>query len=281
MNEAVVSTTCARRHESRASQVGELRVGLAAFVDAQLQRAATELARPRAQIHSGVHEARKALRRSQAALRLGNEVLPARAKRMRKSLCRIGRSLSALRDAQALVEALERLALRSESARQVARAGLEYAIRRRDFVLDRTLAADPELQLRRTQLAGIAAQLVSLDWKGLTAAEVSRAVSRSRRKVLNAFRQTQAQPEDDDAWHRLRRRIRRLRHQSDLLPAAEQHHSGVTADDDALARMLGEAQDEVLLIAACRRGSPFPLKLRRALLQLAESRLREIRAAAG
>lgn len=79
------------------------------FALAELDRAAAQLACEGEARHAGVHQARKSLRRVRATLALARRALGEPGRRLDEDLARLCRGLSALRDGQALVEALQRL----------------------------------------------------------------------------------------------------------------------------------------------------------------------------
>lgn len=109
--------------------------------------------------------------------------------------------------------------------------------------------------------------------------DVAQAVGRSLRRLSRARKRVLRQPGQDERWHVLRRRLRRLRQQESLLQALDlalRPDSGVPAD---AATALGEAQDDVLLLRHCGPRSPFPPALRRSLRLVALERLRHARAA--
>jgi hypothetical protein len=229
-----------------------------------------------------VHQARKALRRTRAALALGRKRLGSRGKRVDADLASLCRGLSPLRDAQALVETLERLLstapepLRSELPEMIRRAR-----GRRDQRLATVLDRDPELKRRRARTEALAARLAKLDWARIDERSVAAAVAHSERRLTKARDRIPLYPGEDARWHTLRRRLRRLHQQHNLLrriaPAWRLDAHATTGE----ATRLGEAQDDVLLLRNCRRNSPFAPTGRAQLRALASERLGRVRSAAG
>lgn len=252
---------------------------LKAFALTELAEAQSLLAKPGDARHEGVHQARKRLRRTRAALALGRKALGRPGKQLDQDLARLCRGLSPLRDAQALIEGLQRLPAGESDPLAVAMPELvALARRRRDDCLARALARDPDFQRRRQRLKAMAARLEALDWDSVTAGGVAKAVARSEKRLAKARRRAARDPGDDARWHALRRRLRRLRQQDNLLASVEpdlRPPGNATVDE---ATVLGEAQDDALLLRHCGPHSPFPPPLRRLLRAEARARLGRVRA---
>lgn len=245
----------------------------------QLVRAQADLAAQGEARHEGVHQARKRIRRVRAMLALGRDVLGAGARALDADLARLCRGLSALRDAQALMEALHRMRGdndKADIAALVARA--EPLVReRRDRRMARVLERDPDLRRRRARLQAMAGRLLELDWMAIDEDVVAAGLRRSWRRVRRARRDAVRHPGRDADWHRYRRRLRRLRQQDSVLaelqPALGSHRRGLRQ----AAEQLGHAQDDVLVLRACRDRALFPPDLRAALRRIARERLRRAR----
>lgn len=260
----------------------ELPIGarLRSFALAQLVHAEAQLDRGDSgdARHAGVHQARKAIRRTRAVLALAGDALGRRATAVDVALGRLCRGLSPLRDAQALVEALARLGANAPEPLRAALPELDTAARtRRDAMLAGALARDPDFTRRRARLAALRAALASLPWASVDPATVAAALARSERRTAKATRRAAKHPEDHDTWHRYRRRLRRLRQQDTLLADVAAGLRPQTPDLEARATALGEAQDDALLLRHCGRHSPFPPSARRALRRVARERLAHAR----
>lgn len=250
-----------------------------AWASEQLQQAQMHLARNGESVHSGIHEARKCIRRARATLALGASVFDERAKRLDDDLGRLCRGLSPLRDAQALIEALRRLDDSAPAAVRAILPGAEIAARnRRDSMLERAMKRDPRFASRRKRLLAAQARLLCLQWQAVSDEVVSHAVARSRRRVEKARQRIGRHPGDDDAWHAFRRRLRRLRQQDSLLEKLRPDLRPGTSDIEHQARVLGESQDDALLLAHCGSRSPFAVDQRKRLKAVAGERLRNARA---
>ena len=260
------------------SAVPALGPALREFALSELAQAARQLAREGSERHSGIHQARKSLRRARAALALARRDLGEPGRHLDEQIASLCRGLSALRDGQALVEALKRLGPTAAPAleAQLPQA-IELAKVRREQLLERALARDPGLARRRARIEGFARRLARLRWDEVREKRVARAVERSERRLAKARRRVERQPGHDERWHVLRRRLRRLRQQDHLLMSlapALRTVAGVPLEE---ATMLGEAQDDVLLLRHCGSHSPFPPPLRRELRTDARERLARVR----
>lgn len=259
---------------------GNLPLGmrLLVFAGEQLQQAQADLSRKGEALHEGIHQARKSIRRVRATLALGARILGPRAQALDDELGRLCRGLSHLRDAQALIEVLQRLdAQAPERIRAILPAAERLARERRDDILERALARDPAFQARCLRLQAAQQRLARLDWRAVDETEVASAIKRSQRRADKAAKQIKKHPGDDETWHVYRRRLRRLRQQdsllAELLPALRL--SKKRARD--LADALGESQDDALLLRHCDRRSPFPSDQRKQLRAIARERLHRTR----
>ncbi|NOT87991.1 MAG: CHAD domain-containing protein [Lysobacter sp.] len=251
---------------------------LLVFAGEQLQQAQAHLVRKGEALHEGIHQARKSIRRARATLALGARVFGPRAQALDDELGRLCRGLSHLRDAQALIEVLQRLEAQApDRIRAILPAAERLARERRDDILERALVRDPAFQARGLRLQAAQQRLARLGWRAVDETEVSSAMKRSQRRADKAAKQIKKNPEDDEAWHVYRRRLRRLRQQdsllAELLPALRL--SKKRARD--LADVLGESQDDALLLRHCDRRSPFPSDQRKQLRAIARERLRRTR----
>ena len=257
---------------------------LGAYAVDELRQAAALLDLPGDARHEGVHQARKSMRRARACLALrerGDRDHAQTARRVAaldaelRALCR---GLSAVRDAQALCEALERLApdVPRPAARRFARIRA-LARARRAQALARALERDPGFARRRRRLAALAEAVAALGWARLDADALERGLARSRRRVRKARRHVRRHADDDAGWHRYRRRLRRLRQQVVALIAGGLAPPRGRRKLEAAASRLGEAQDDALVLRACRRKGLFDGEQRALLRALARARLQRAR----
>ena len=251
---------------------------LRGIADNQLSRASQCLGWKGGHRHKGVHQARKSIRRVRSILALAGTALGPGAQALSHLLSEINQDLSRLRDAQALVEAIDHLAAKTQDGkwlRVLARARTR-AVAGRLVILRAALAADPELQQARTRLAGIKTALDELAWSAVSVDEVEAAFSLGRKKTRKAAIKAGRTGEDED-WHRWRRKARRQSQQHRILAEAG-IRSIVRYDDKEIASLLGQQQDCSLLLEFCRsEHSPIRWTDRNQLNRFVENRLRALR----
>ncbi len=258
----------------------ELAAQLSALLTAQLLQAEKLLSASGKARHEGVHEGRKCMRRARAILALGGSHLGPLAERLDEKIARVCRSLSSIRDAQALIEALRRLPKAGSDSIAMLASAKESAVRDRDLRMERALERDPEFGKRRMRLLGVLEESKKLDWSGVSLARLHKAIARSEKRLEKSARVAKKRPEDDLTWHRMRRRLRRLRQQLNILEKllpCESFAAGKAKDIEVQAAQLGESQDDSLLLARCGKGSPFAPQQRTWLRAVAQGRLVQAR----
>ncbi|HUZ28211.1 MAG TPA: CHAD domain-containing protein [Solirubrobacteraceae bacterium] len=206
--------------------------GLGRVVAGQLANAVEWLTADDAAAGDAVHDARKALKRSRAALRLGRDLVgDERYRRENAALRDAGRDLSELRDAQVLLETLDELAppasfprLRQALAAQAGsdqnngRAGTEIK------------AVVPQLEQARDRVESWA--LPEEGRPGQLAPGFERIYRRGRRALRDARRDPSV-----ENLHELRKRSKDLWYAAQLLRDANPKHA------QALARRAHELSD--------------------------------------
>lgn len=247
-----------REDQGMAPQAMDGAVGerLAAWIRTEIALASKSLAAGGGRIHAGVHQGRKSIRRTRAALMLAEAALGVGASIVGRELRYVNDTLSALRDAHALVATLDRLAAKAgtpEDALVLRRA-------RRVAAAHRATVAREERHLAcvrdaRAALAMLAAGLSGLPWDRLTHAALVDALAATQHRIA-VLREKAAHGDRDEDWHRWRRWMRRQSQQRRACAAA-----GVavpdTGFDKSLTEQLGAMQDLSLLIEHCGRGSIF------------------------
>jgi CHAD domain-containing protein len=248
------------------------------YATTQLARAIACLAWRGARLHTGVHQARKSLRRVRATLALGGSALGPGAALVDRELRRINRSLSKLRDAHALVAALDEIIATQaddDDATPVLRRIRRTAARARAVHAREALADDPQLQDKRALLTTLLAALPGLKWDAIATADAGAALQSSLIQAETAAAKARAGNDDAD-WHRWRRRARRVSQQQRALGDALAHRP-TGKNDKRLAVLLGKAQDHAMLCEHCGRKSIFVKVDRQVLRALAESRMQHLR----
>lgn len=249
------------------------------YAVSELGRAARQLARPGEKRHSGVHEARKSIRRARAVIALAGDALGKKGRRLERDLRNLARTLSDLRDARALEEVLVHLGDQGAlPAAEVERLLVPVRARKRR-AMETALAGDPGLALRRAQLATASATLLRLTWGDIDAAALRRGHAASVAELHAALDAALATP-DAEAWHRFRRRLRRLRQQESALAECCPEVIPPTPGLPELADGMGLAQDYALLLAHLDESGPFAARDRLALKRRLLPRYRRALAAA-
>lgn len=248
----------------------------------ELNAAIAGLAWRGGRLHAGVHGARKGLRRTRAILALGAAVLGRGATLVDRELRRINRSLSTLRDAQALVETLDRLSARhpdTEIAQPLRRARRAAAAQRAPRMRE-ALQTDPELAATRALLSTLRAALLALPWATLTPLHWQDALAASTDRIVKARAQVHALDKNtldnskrNESWHHWRRRMRRLSQQQRACKLAHLDFVAPSLFDKSMTEQLGATQDLSLLLEHCRRDSLFAKFDRSALKRYAKAAL--------
>jgi CHAD domain-containing protein len=251
---------------------------LRAVAATELLRAIDHLGWRGPRLHTGVHQARKSMRRTRAVLALGMPALGPGAKLVDRELRRVIRSLSRLRDAHALIGTFDHL-LEKESAHgdvvALLRRARRGAARARAATARAVLADDPQLQERLALLLTLHAAMGGLDWAAVDAACIATALQHGTQQIEAASVRARESGHDED-WHRWRRRARRLSQQHTALGEAAPS-TEADAEGKRLAVLLGQAQDYAMLIAGCGRKSGIAKADRERLRELADARLTRIR----
>jgi CHAD domain-containing protein len=248
------------------------------YANAELDHAIACLGWRGGRVHEGVHQGRKSLRRTRAVLALGTPVLGPGAALIDREVRRVNRRLSKMRDAQALVETLDRLIKRTKIPDElpVLRRARRTAARARAESARHELAEDPGLTQKRALLTTLRAALPALAWDALTETRVSDALDFGLVRIETAGARARAAGRDQD-WHRWRRRVRRLSQQHRALGDQIADLGFARKRCKSLAEQLGEAQDYALLREHCGRRSIFSEPDRHVLAALADEGTRRMR----
>jgi CHAD domain-containing protein len=254
-------------------------VALRDYAAGELDDAIAHLGWHGGRVHEGVHLARKSLRRTRAVLALGEPALGPGADLIDREVRRVNVSLSKMRDAQALVETLDRVIVASRTppeALPVLRRARRTAAQSRIEVARRELGDDPGLARKRALLATLRAALPALPWDALTGSRVRDALDLSLARVDTGGARARATGRDND-WHRWRRRVRRLSQQHRALGDQVPEIAAAKKRCKVLAELLGEAQDYALLGDHCGRRSIFSELDREALVAIADAGTQRMR----
>lgn len=236
------------------------------YASRELDTAVAAIAR-REHVHAGVHQARKAIRRTRAALALGEVRLGTGARLIDRALRKLSRDLSALRDAHALVEVLERLAERTHDPddRKLLRRAARKA---RDGARRMKKDCAPERQVAGEALAVLRASLQGLPWAALDWPECQAVIDRSQERALAA--QDRALDSHKGArWHRWRRRVRLLVQERRACSECGVASIPELRFEQFLGEQLGVAAELNLVVECCDGTSPFKPSQRKPLRKFA------------
>ncbi len=240
-----------------ASPLGERMAALAAEDAAVLVASLVQAPRdPR-----GVHEARKAVRRLRSLLALAHDALGKPVRPLDRQLRALAKGLSALRDAQVVVDTASLMADDSDDADEIqAWHRIRDALAQRHAsLLHDTLQKDPGFARRQTQAHRHAEQLQQLPWHQVHRGRLRHALEKSAQRQQHAQQVALASGRVDDL-HDWRRRTRRLRMQFHAMRKLEvrldahamRHLPTPGKDIAALVDQLGALQDLALLQRALR-----------------------------
>ena len=226
-----------------------LPAALGRVVAAEIDAALAQLARDGSEVHAGIHDARRAMRRARATQALLRPRLDAAQWAAASAALReAGTLLSPLRDAQSVVEAVEgHLADAGVVLDDPARARLLRNLRRRR---DRIVAAGaPAIAAARAALARARAEAPAA-FADFRERDLVAGLAAGRRRLDRALAAVEAAPEDEHTLHRLRQRARVHWLQLELLAPAWPAVVGALAGEARkLSRLLGDERDLRLLDA--------------------------------
>ena len=229
-----------------------------------------------------VHDARKRLKKARAALRLVRTDLGATAQRRETDALRdAARRLSGVRDAQVLLETLDKLEQEADgrlppAAVEGLRASLE---RRREELHAAELGEGDVLEQVAGELETVRERAGDWPLDDETFAAAGRGLRRIHGRGHRAMEQAFDLDGDDEAWHDWRKRVKDLWYALRILaPIAPGQLKGLVAEADRLADVLGDHNDiAVLGDALDEHGAavdPGQLALVRAALERRRDQLR-------
>jgi hypothetical protein len=255
-------------------RLGEL---LRDYAAAEIARAISYLGWRGGRLHTGVHQARKSIRRTRATLAFGIRRLGPGAALLDRELRTLNQGLSRLRDAHAVVGTLDSLiASGSEDAVPTLRRARRKAATARAERARLELVRDAQLGDRRALLRALLAALPALRWEALSQADIYAALQSSQ-DALTAAEIVVHSAQDQDAWHRWRRRARRLSQQHRALGDKNAELAAHEKRSKRFAVLLGEAQDYSLLDASCGKRWPMASADRRQVRAICARELARVR----
>lgn len=191
--------------------------GLLRVQDEQLHIAAGELTSKNGNLDESVHEARKAIKKVRSVLRLMRPILPALYQQENRELQGVGRKLSQLRDAQALIGSLADLRKRyQEQLKRVELSSIEAELVRLKNHISKAMASPEELPNLVKTLNQVQARMASSDLKPVDALELTQSLAETVRRGRKAGR-VALDERTPESFHEWRKRTKDLRYQLDLL----------------------------------------------------------------
>jgi CHAD domain-containing protein len=252
--------------------------GISRAINEQLQAACRELTRGGSAIDEAVHEARKALKKSRALLRLARPALNGDYREWNIELRDIGRQLSELRDAGALLETVGRLRQQPHDSavdRLLDETHGGLLERKRKIVIE--FERSDELAVAAKKVEAVAERIAANAVTRATALTISAGVAETVRRGGKAFAVARRTQQAVD-FHECRKRAKDLRYQISFLdrlwpPVLE----GYAESARDLEQSLGEDHNVFLLrgMLATRNSSRQHLRLLDAILDREQRRLRK------
>jgi hypothetical protein len=271
---------------------------LSAYALQQFDVAGRSFGRSPENLHSGIHDARKAIRRIRATLDLGRARLWPAATAVFDELRSLCRELSTARDAYAVIETLDglRREMRDPDQHELCKRVRKVLIARHSAAVSRLLKQDRGERRFLTRLRRLREATNELRWEEIDASDVRSALARGDRRAERAADEAR-RTQHARMRHRWRRRLRRLRHQMTILEseldwrlverAASTAQDGVGAPEwKALVRVstatlnimtdvLGHEHDLRMLRRAVRSTGAIKHGDRTVVLKLLRSRIKD------
>jgi CYTH domain-containing protein/CHAD domain-containing protein len=248
----------------------------------QLDASADALLHREKDLEGSVHEARKSLKKARALLRLARPVLGPDYSRANNNLRDLGRSLSELRDAHALVETAGQM---EESLNnQEAHGAFEHVRRvliRREEEIRRHFEARAEVQRIIGSLHDVTRWAGHSSLERAGANTITRSVKITIRRGRRAFEAAFSSGDPDD-YHEWRKRAKDMRYQlgflKELWPDVLEAYS---KSAEQLEQALGEDHNLSVLRGMITRDSEYEQKEIRLMLPIIKQEQQKLRNQAG
>lgn len=214
--------------------------------------------------HKGVHEGRKAIRRLRALLALSGGEPGPQAVAVSARLQTISRNLSTVRDAHVVVVTIEKLLEKEQQVekRQSLRAAHRRFVETRRRELRSLGNGSQGFAASRALLEDLRRLTRELSWEQIAFRSLVKEKAKSERRADRYREATISHPVDVEKLHVWRRKLRRLRHQLELLQALpaefvpdgvditglSRARSGISPQEiEAITDLIGRALDFELL----------------------------------
>jgi CHAD domain-containing protein len=201
-----------------AKQDSALTIGLAfSALAAQECKSLQRALAMKKQHHNGIHRARKSCRRLRSLLAFWGPQPTKQVAAMDNALRQLLRGFSVLRDAH-IAKRTARLLASAHEAR-LTPALLDALENHSAELLRDALKADPDWRRKRSKVERLAMRLQGLPWQDITPSRVKHVIDHSDKRVKKA-RKKAIDERTADAFHRWRRRARKLRYELELASKA-------------------------------------------------------------
>jgi CHAD domain-containing protein len=231
----------------------QLSEGLARVIHEQLSGAVRVLRKSADNQEEAIHEARKALKRARAVLRLARPVLGSAYSSANSELRDVGRKLSEVRDAQALIETVDRLKEdqpKKATVRALTKIHQKLDRRKQDCSSDFANRGETERIINHLESvqSGIGTWPLEKADAGMTILSVETTVRRGTRACEHALADGEA-----DGFHEWRKRSKDLRYQLELLKNLwPEVLEGYSDSAKELEQLLGEDHNLAVLIGVVK-----------------------------
>jgi CHAD domain-containing protein len=199
-----------RAKQNPGSDAGSALAALAVKEGRALERALAQ----RKERQDGIHKARKASRRLRSLLTFLLSASNRRSASLDKRLKKLAGGLSSLRDAHMAARTARLLAATHQAA--LAPPVLDALEERGKALLQSALEGDPDWRHRRVDAQRIVIAIARLPWTRIHTDEMKNALQRGGRRVKKAKQKACAE-RSEAAYHRWRRRARKLRYQLEFV----------------------------------------------------------------
>lgn len=195
--------------------------GVRRILTEQLNAAIDELSHTQGSLDTAVHEARKSIKRSRSLLRLIRPAIGDAYSRENQRLQSVGRDLSELRDAQALIETLADLKehnphdSHAEDATDEFKAASDSLSERKEKIAT-ALEANGKIQEAVARLRETLTNVAELSLKRVDFPIVTDSVKTTVKRGSKAFSKAYSKPKPEN-FHEFRKRVKDLRYQISLL----------------------------------------------------------------
>ena len=261
----------------------DLADGLRRILREQLNAAIDELSHTRSSLDTAVHEARKCIKRSRSLLRLIRPAIGDTYSEENQRLQSVGRDLSELRDAQALIETLAELKEHHPHDKDGGKGtvasefkGASDRLSERKDKIARALQASGKIQDAVGQLHATLSNVAELSLKRVNFSVVRGSLKKTVKRGSKAFSKAYSNPTPEH-FHESRKRAKDLRYQLGLLTEMwPDVLKGYADSAEKLEAYLGDDHNLAVLDEVLHNGARSRKKFR-AIQKLTHKRQAKIR----